>query len=90
MEKGFNKIEFIKYLSAKFYGFEDNGMLKKITENIINYGQKHERISKDQFCYWISDMIPGIDFGEVAMFMDNSCLTDYGIKIKNKYLGIFK
>ena len=77
MEKGFNAEKFMAYLEQEFNGME-NCMFRKIVENLIEYGHKHEQVSKDQFVYWLSNMIPEISFGEVAVFMDDDCLTENG------------
>jgi len=83
MENGFNKQGFMEYLGNTFHGFS-NPFLRNTIENIIDYGLKHERVSKDQLCYWLSDMIAEIEFGEVAMFMDDGSLTKNGIDEKQK------
>ena len=83
MEKGFNKSEFMEYLEHTFNGF-DNSFLRGLVKNLISYGLKWEKVSKDQFCYWISDMLPEVEFGEVAMFIDDGCLTENGQKEKYK------
>lgn len=77
MEKGFNVTAFMEYLQKSFNGFE-NPFLRGMVNNIIEYGLKRERVSKDQFCYWISDLFPEISFGEVAAFMDDANLTSNG------------
>lgn len=45
-------------------------------ENIIEYGFKYEMISKDRFCYWLSDMLPEVEFLEVAKFCADGYLTN--------------
>lgn len=77
MEKGFDSRSFMAYLEHSFNGFE-NSFLRGLVENIIEYGLKHGRHSKDQFCYWISDLFPEISFGEVAAFMGDASLTSNG------------
>lgn len=77
MYKGFDAEKFMSYLEREFYGME-NSMLRKIVENLIDYGHKHEQISKDQFVQWLANMIPEVTFGEVAAFMEDDCLTESG------------
>lgn len=89
MEKGFNAEKFMAYLEQEFNGME-NCMFRGIVENLIEYGHKHEQISKDQFCYWLSDLIPEISFGEVAAFMDDDCLTENGKTKKQQALATMK
>lgn len=86
MEKGFNETEFMAYLESTFNGF-DNSFLRGLVENVIAYGLKWEKVSKDQFCYWVSDMLPEVEFGEVAMFIDDNCLTENGKEEKYKAIG---
>ena len=86
MKKGFNQSEFMAYLECTFNGF-DNSFLRGLVENVIAYGLKWEKVSKDQFCYWVSDMLPEVEFGEVAMFMDDNCLTENGKEEKYKAIG---
>lgn len=89
MEKGFNAEKFMAYLEQEFNGME-NCMLRQIVENLINYGHKHEQISKDQFVQWLADMIPEVSFGEVAAFMGDDCLTESGKKKKEVALKTIK
>lgn len=48
MENGFNAEKFMAYLEQEFNGME-NCMLRQIVENLIDYGHKHEQVSKVQF-----------------------------------------
>mgnify|MGYP003098617064 CR=1 FL=1 len=67
MTKGFNKKEFMSWLKSEFPGSVDNHW---------NYDLAHESISKDQFCYFVSDMLPEVEFLEVARFCENGKLTN--------------
>lgn len=89
MEKGFNAEKFMAYLEQEFNGME-NCMLRQIVENLINYGHKHEQVSKDQFVQWLADMIPEVSFGEVAAFMEDDCLTENGKREKQTALKNIK
>lgn len=84
--KGFNREGFLEYLNETFYGL-DNPMFRNTIRNIIEYANEHEHISKDMFCKFVSDMIDEVEFGEVAMFMDDKCLTENGKAEKNKFLA---
>jgi hypothetical protein len=86
MTNGFDHSAFMAYLENNFNGFE-NSFLRETVGNIVDYGLKHERVSKDQFCYWVSDILPEISFGEVAMFMDDESLTANGKAEKQKALA---
>ena len=76
MEKGFNAEKFMAYLEQEFNGME-NCMLRQIVENLINYGHKHEQISKDQFVQWLADM-------------EDDCLTENGKREKQAALKNIK
>ena len=86
MVKGFDEQAFMAYLEEKFNGFE-NPFLRGIVENIIEYAQRHEHISKDQFCWFLCDMIPEVEFCEIAQFAEDDILTDYGKGEKQKQLN---
>lgn len=89
MEKGFNAEKFMAYLEQEFNSME-NCMFRGIVENLIEYGHKHEQVSKDQFVQWLADMIPEISFGEVAVFMEDGCLTENGKAEKQQALQMMK
>lgn len=76
MTKGFNKKEFMSWLKSEFPGSVDNHWNYDLVENIIDYALAHESISKDQFCYFVSDMLPEVEFLEVARFCENGKLTN--------------
>ena len=59
-------------------------------ENLIEYGHKHEQVSKDQFVQWLADMIPEISFGEIAAFMEDDCLTEHGKAEKQQALQMME
>ena len=82
IEKGFDKQRFLSYLSNVYSDFSHQAF-RFLVENLVDYGFKHECVSKDQFCYWLSDLLPDISFGEVAAFMDDECLTKYGKEEKD-------
>ena len=50
----------------------------------MNYGKEHHGHTKDALAYFLSDMIPEVEFGEVAMFMDDDHLTRNGQMEKQK------
>lgn len=72
---GFDVNGFMEYLARTFNGFE-NTFLRGTIENIINYGLKQKKMSNEQFCYWVSDLLPEVSFGEVAVFLDKNSLCD--------------
>ena len=82
--KGFNDYEFMMYLERTFTGL-DNYFLRETIGNIIEYAHNHEHVSKDQFVYFLTDMIPEVSFGEVAQFADDDILTEAGILKKREF-----
>lgn len=68
------------------FGVSENPAFEETVKQIVSYGEKHERVSKDQFCYWLTDMIPVLSFGEVAMFVPDSSLTEWGQNEKKKFI----
>jgi hypothetical protein len=81
MKNGFDVTGFMEWLERNFNGFE-NSFLRGVVDNLIEYGLKHERVSKDQFCYWLSDMLPEVEFWDVAAFIEDSSLTEWGLEQK--------
>jgi hypothetical protein len=66
---GFDKTGFILHLE-KTHPTLCASFSQELLCNVIEFGLQHECVSKDQLAYWLSDMIPGVDFGEAAMFME--------------------
>lgn len=85
MIKGFNKDGFLSYLDETFSGF-DNIFLREMVSNVIDYALEHCHHSLDQACYFLSDMLPEVEFAEVAIFMDDSMLTYHGREVKREAL----
>lgn len=71
--KGFNETAFIEWIEDKF---ELNTYAVQMVINIIEYAQKWEHVSKDQFAYFIADLLPEVEFEEVVQFCEDSILTD--------------
>lgn len=87
--KGFDADRFIEYLYSKIAS-TDESFSRALIEVIIQRGHEREQIGKDQFCYWIADMIPGIEFCEAAAFMEDDCLTENGQAEKRVGLQMIK
>lgn len=77
MEKGFDRIAFMEHLENTFSGF-DNSFLRELVENVLDYATKNEHVGKDKFCYFVSEMLPEVSFGEVAAFCEDGILTAWG------------
>ena len=88
-ETGFDKSGFIAHLE-KIHPTLCANFFQEMLNNIIEFGLKHECVSKDQLAYWLSDMIPDVDFGEVAMFMEDGHLTAAGIETKREAIERLK
>lgn len=71
--KGFNETAFIEWIEDKF---ELNTYAVQMVINIIEYAQKWEHVSKDQFAYFISDLLPEVEFEEVVNYCEDCILTD--------------
>jgi hypothetical protein len=76
--KGFNQDAFIEWMGETFE-INDYGM--EIIKIIIEYAQKWEHVGKDQFAEFIADMLPEVDFVDVAKFCEDGCLTDSTLKL---------
>ena len=51
---------------------------------MVNYVKKHHGHTKDALAYFLSDMMPEVEFGEAAMFTDDDYLTHNGQMEKQK------
>lgn len=71
--KGFNEKAFTEWLEEKY---DLNSYAVEMVTNIIEYAHKWEHVSKDQLAYFISDLLPEVEFEEVAQFCENCMLTD--------------
>lgn len=71
--KGFNEKAFTEWLEDKF---DLNSYAVEMVTDIIEYAHKWEHVSKDQFAYFISDLLPEVEFEEVAQFCEDCMLTD--------------
>lgn len=83
-EREFDRNAFMEYIHDTF-NMNGNGFAERMIENIIDYAYKHEHVSRDQFADFIAELIPDVEFGEVAAFCEDSCLTTYGIKAKHDF-----
>lgn len=81
----FNKNAFMTYMEENFNGFQ-NPFMRQLVDNIVEYGEKEKTHSKDQFVYFLTDIIPEVEFGEVAQFVDDNYLTKNGLMQKLDWL----
>lgn len=71
--KGFNENAFIEWIEDKF---ELNPYAVQMITNIIEYAQEWEHVSKDQFAEFVANLLPEVEFLEVARFCEDSILTN--------------
>ena len=83
MESGFHKEKFRVYIIDVFHtNIFSRGML----DNILNYAMRYENSSKDQLCQFLLEMIPEVEFGEVAAFCEDFILTENGRRTKDEWI----
>lgn len=75
-ENEFDKDGFMHWLKEKFPEILNTHWNWELVERIIDYAIKYKNISKDQLSYFISDILPEVEFLEVAKFCHKSFLTD--------------
>ncbi len=83
MYRGFDKVGFMAYLEETFSGFE-NSWLRELVENVIAYVEANEGIG-DRFAEIVSELLPEVEFAEVAAFCDDGALTPLGLYEKRKW-----
>ena len=72
----FDKEGFMAYLSGISAGTDQEW--QRLLEGIIRYGMLYHTEEKDELCWFLSDIIPGLAFGEAAMFASDESLSPYG------------
>ena len=73
-EQEFRKEDFMSYLRDTFEGF-NNSFLRETVENIIDYAMANENTSKGQLVYFLYDILPELELGEIAYFESDENLT---------------
>ena len=82
-EDSFDREGFCRYMSDTF---NMDRFAREMAENIIDYGIRNLNHGKDDLAYFISDIIPEVEFKEVAGFCDDQILTDTGKAAKQEFL----
>ena len=80
--KGFYYEAFIEYIKSEW---EVNDFALDMICNIVHYALEHECVSRDQFANFVADMIPEMEFAEVAAFCEDGHLTVYGKSEKERF-----
>ena len=86
--KGFNKDDFLRYLTSNYSGFE-HWFCAELVENVVNYAIANEHVSKDQLVLFLTDLLPEVSFDEVAQFAEDDILTEWGKEMKLKGIAKF-
>ena len=69
----FDRNGFMSWLEETFI---TNSFGRNIVSEIIEYAYEHQNVSLDQFAYFVSDLLPEVEFLEVARFCSDDMLTD--------------
>ena len=69
----FDRNGFMNWLEETFI---TNSFGRNIVSEIIEYAYEHQNVSLDQFAYFVSDLLPEVEFLEVARFCSDDMLTD--------------
>ena len=89
MKQGFNKEGFMAYLESEFSGF-DHRFLRETVENVVDFALEKHNYSLDQLGYFLSDILPEVEFADVVAFMDDSKLTAHGREVKAESLHLMQ
>ena len=81
---GFAHEQFIDYLQTK-HNFDSDSFAIDLIQQLIEYGRKYHKVSKDQLAYFLTDIIPDLDFYEAAAFFEDKCLTQNGQTEKQRF-----
>ena len=84
MANGFDKFGFLG-MSYRKYRCEEEPMLAELIENVVYDAYTKHNASKDQLVLRLADILPDLSFGEVAQFVDDSCLSECGKAEKREW-----
>lgn len=80
----FEKKKFIEHVIGKCH-LHNNVFAILAIENVCDYAINHYGHTCDRAAYFIADILPGIDFAEVAAYFSDSQLTEHGKQAKSSY-----
>jgi len=83
-ETGFAREEFQDYLKSSHDISERE---TEMIDNIISYALNNKAHTCDEVAYFVSDMIPDVEFKEVAGFCEDKNLTRNGLAEKQEFLS---
>ena len=81
----FAKQQFIMHLLLKHHLATCVYSLRTL-ENIVNYGLEHKNTSRNQLAYFLFDIVPDVEFKEVAAFCEDDILTVNAQYEKDDYI----
>lgn len=84
MANGFDKFGFLEMLHAKYADCVRSAFMELLVE-IVDDAYTSYNVSKDQLVLRLADMLPDLSFGEVAQFVDDSCLSEWGKAEKREW-----
>lgn len=73
----FNQNNFMAWMENEFN--LDNYSIQTIL-SLVHYAYYYENTALDQFAYFVSDILPEVDFLEVARFCEDNILTQNTLK----------
>lgn len=79
--KGFREMDFFEYVTEKH---NLNNYSLALLENIVNYGQEFQHVSKGQFVHFLYDMISFIEINTILKFCCDEILTEELLNAKYK------
>ena len=77
----FNQNNFMTWMENEFY--LNNYSIQTIL-SLVHYAYHYENTSLDQFAYFVSDILPEVDFLDVARFCEDNILTQNTLKQLNR------
>lgn len=74
---GLAKDEFLQHMFEEFPTVFDNTFSRTMLENIVNYGTADNFThTKNDLYYFLKEMIPEVEPGDLIPYIDKSCLTN--------------
>lgn len=80
----FDKEGFMNWLHKTVFQSADNWFSVEMVENLIKYGVRYHGHTKDGLAYFLSDIIPGVEFSDIVKFCDPKTLTKDALQYLNQ------
>ena len=81
---GFDRFGFLGMVNDKYIRDQWKAVAE-MTVNIIYDAYTNYNTSKDQLVLRLADMLPDLEAGEIAQFVDDSCLSEWGKAEKREW-----